>query len=228
VSSLEEYKRLNTRRASLVNVGGFRPTGELLASNFGLQPVGLPGDEWPTFKGKPLLFVCQLNLTTAPTVPAVLGDIKVITFFINADLGSLGEENGQGWSLRAYNITDGLVPLTCPLNTPKVKCGFECQWEGCDDHPSFDDPEVIVPAGFDPSEVQLENLHRTKIGGYASNIQSEQWWNYRAHSANPKYCFQIDSEDKVGLVWGDSGTIYLARGTVSGLENQWFLDWQCC
>jgi hypothetical protein len=29
---------------------------------------------------KPLLFVCQMNLTTAPAVPALLQDFKLITF----------------------------------------------------------------------------------------------------------------------------------------------------
>ena len=37
----------------------------------------------------------------------------------------------------------------------------------------------------------------------------------------------IDSEEKVGLFWGDGGTVYLARGTAPGCEDEWFLDWQC-
>jgi uncharacterized protein YwqG len=49
----------------------------------------------------------------------------------------------------------------------------------------------------------------------------------RAHPAHPKFCCQIDSEKKVGLAWGDSGMIYLARGTASASGDRWFLDWQC-
>jgi hypothetical protein len=67
---------------------------------------------------------------------------------------------------------------------------------------------------------------RTKIGGRATKIQSEPWRDYKAHPAEPKYCVQINSEEKPGLIWGDGGAIYLARGTAAGSENRWFLDWQ--
>ena len=69
-------------------------------------------------------------------------------------------------------------------------------------------------------------MARKKIGGYPSNIQSEQWWQVKNHPADPRYCWQINSEEKAGLMWGDGGTIYLARGTAAGCEDQWFLDWQ--
>jgi hypothetical protein len=54
------------------------------------------------------------------------------------------------------------------------------------------------------------------VGGYASNIQSEQWWGYSNHPADLHFCFQISSEPKVSLEWGDGGVMYFARGTVPG------------
>ena len=39
MSNFEEYKRVNTRRASVLNLGGFQPTGDILESNFCLFPV---------------------------------------------------------------------------------------------------------------------------------------------------------------------------------------------
>lgn len=227
MSSLSEYQRLNTRRASIVQVGGFRPTGDPVVSNFGLGPLGARGEQWPTMEGDPLLFVCQLNLTAAPAVPALLKDITLITFFADPDCGHLGRENGADWSLRAYPSVSGLVTMAPPGNAPALPRGFECRWEAGDDHPNFDDPERVVPDGFDDSEVELENLARTKIGGYASSIQSEPWWGYEEHSSAPAYCLQINSEEKVGLAWGDGGTVYVARGTADGCKDQWFLDWQC-
>jgi hypothetical protein len=225
MSSLREFKRLNTRKASIVHVGGFRPTGDPFASNFGLRPLGNPGEAWPTSNGAPLLFVCQLNLTAAPAVPELLRDIALITFFANPGL-DFAKENGSGWSLRAYPSLTGLVPITPPANAPKLKRGFECSWEACDDHPNYDDPDRIVPDGFDDSDVDLENVDKTKIGGYASSIQSEPWWGYEEHPAAPAYCLQINGEEKVALAWGDGGMVYLARGTADGCKDQWFLDCQ--
>jgi uncharacterized protein YwqG len=226
--SRKEFKRQNTRQASAVRVGGFRPTNEPLATHFGLRPVALPGEEWPSHAGEPLAFICQLNLTAAPFVPPILQDIKLITFFINPNFGILSEENGTDWRVRAYSSLDGLVQMTPPPNAPRFVRGAECSWELCDDQPNHDDPELIVPKGFDASDVEMENVARTKIGGYASTIQSEPWWGNRPdHPSAPRYCLQINSEEKARLAWGDAGTVYIARGTAPDCGGHWFLDWQC-
>ena len=38
-----------------------------------MAPLGPPGEAWPTWDSKPLLFVCQMNLSTAPAVPPFAG-----------------------------------------------------------------------------------------------------------------------------------------------------------
>jgi uncharacterized protein YwqG len=196
-------------QASVVNVGGFRPTGEPLATHFGMKPVGLTGEPWPEWNGKPLLFVCQLNLTAAPFVPSLLAEVKLLTFFIQPDLGTLAEENGSDWCLRAYPSLEDLAPLAPPSGATATRKGFECRWEEAKDR-------------------RGENgLYRTKIGGYASEIQAEPWWELKAHPAKPAYCLQINSEPKAGLQWGDNGAIYIGRGTAEGWRDHWFLDWQC-
>jgi hypothetical protein len=169
MSGLAEYKRLNTRKASILHVGGLRPTGDPFASNFGLRPLGLPGEEWPE-DGKPLLFVCHMNLTAAPAVPPLLQDLKLITFFARTAVSALKKDNGDGWYLRAYKSLDNLAPLT-PHEKVRVKRGFECRWEECDDYPNYDDSDRVVPDGFDDSEAgkegaRVDNVARTKIGGY--------------------------------------------------------------
>jgi hypothetical protein len=194
-----------TNPASVLQVGGFRPTFDPAASNFGMSALGLPGEGWPMWDSKALLFVCQLNLTTAPAVPPLLADIKLITFFVKTEFGELSEESGRDWRLRAYKSLEGLARISAPAGAPKVRKGFECCWEQREGRP---------------------NVVRTKIGGRATIIQSEPWWGYKAHPAEPKYCVQINSEEKPGLIWGDGGAIYLARGTAGGSEDRWFLDWQ--
>jgi uncharacterized protein YwqG len=226
MSDLQAYKRLNTRKASIVHVGGFRPTGDPSASNFGLRALGAPGEEWPASDGKPLLFICQLNLTAAPVVPPLLQDIQLVTFFADPD-AALGKENGEDWRVFAYKSLDGLTAMNRPGDAPAMKRGFECRWEVCEDQPNYDDPDRVVPEGFDDDDVELENVARTKIGGYLSTIQSEPWWNSQDHPDEPAYCIQINSEEKVGLAWGDAGAVYLARGTAESSKDRWFLDWQC-
>jgi Domain of unknown function (DUF1963) len=153
-----------------------------------------------------MLFVCQLNLKQAPSLPPVLQDLALITFFVDGELGPLANENGENWQLRAYTSLDGLVPLPRPDGAPALKRGFECRWEEDDDD---------------------EDVAFTKLGNYPSTIQSEPWWEDEDHPAQPEFCIQINSEEKADLFWGDAGMVYLARGTAGGCTGQWFLDWQC-
>lgn len=227
MGSLREYKRLNTRQASAVKVGGFRPTGDPFATHFGLRPLAAAGEAWPVSNGKPLLFLCQLNLTTAPFLPDILKDMALLTFLAEIEALQLGQENGANWVLRGYTSLEGLAPLDPPAGTPALKRRFECSWELVEDHPHYDDHELVVPKGFDNSDVELENAARTKIGGYATTIQSAPWWGQEEHPAKPAFCLQINSEEKLGLAFGDAGALYIARGTAEGCGDQWFLDWQC-
>lgn len=175
-----------------------------------------------------MLFVCQLNLTQAPAIPPLLEDIKLITFFTTVEGGlNKAQENGRDWRLFAHTSLAGLVPLPRPADAPKLRRGAECRWTLSDDHPEFDDPDRQPIEGFDDSEVELENIARTKIGGYASTIQSEPWWHLNEHPSQPAYCLQINSEEKVSLMFGDSGIVYLARGSADGAKDEWFLDCQC-
>jgi hypothetical protein len=64
--------------------------------------------------------------------------------------------------------------------------GLACSWEECDDYPSYDDPDKIVPEGFDPVGAELETIEGTKIGGWAAAIQSDPWWDHREHPAAQK------------------------------------------
>jgi hypothetical protein len=145
-----------------------------------------------------------------------------------------GRENGDGWLVRTYPNLDDLRPLAIPARAT-VPRGFEVRYELAEDHPVYDDPELKDVSGFNRRGVHLDNIYRTKIGGYASNIQSVQWWWYPFppdemlpnHPSRPRYCFQIACEEKVGLYWGDNGILYFARGTAPGCQAEWFLDTQC-
>ena len=45
------------------------------------------------------------------------------------------------------------------------------------------------------------------------------------HPANPAYCFQIDSEEKVGLNLWDGGVIHIGRGEQDG-QAVWVAETQ--
>jgi hypothetical protein len=244
MTSLEEFQRVNTRPASMITIGGFRPTGNPLASHFGLEPVARPGEGWPHVGDRPLFFICQLNLSEPPFVPDHLRDIALVTVFISRDSRRLtgvnrdvivpAGQSGDEWLVRTYDRLDGLLPLTIPAGASFYR-GFEVRYSLVEDHPVFDDPEIKIPKGFDDTDIHLDNIPRSKVGGYASNIQSEPSWCHvcsrdgkvSPHPSRPRFCFQIATEEKVRLYLGDNGMLYFARGTAPGHESRWFLDSQC-
>jgi hypothetical protein len=149
-----------------------------------------------------MLFVCQLNLTAAPAVPALIEDVQLITFYVDSGLCPKAKESGGDWRIFAYSSLSGLVPMPRPSDAPKLRRGAECRWEACDDHPNSDDPERQVPEGFDDSDVELDNVARTKVGGYASTVQSEPWWGYEDHPGKPAFWLQDRGRRQSGPVMG--------------------------
>jgi uncharacterized protein YwqG len=193
--------------SSFLTLGGFRPTGNPYTTNFGLYTMGFPGESWPMVSGRPYLFVCQLNLTETTSMPDCLHDLQLITLFIDPNFALLGEENGNHWQLRAYSSLEGLVKQDAPVKGQLAR-GFECIWQTAKDYPAD----------------QQENINRTKIGGYPSDIQSAPWWESKKHPVNPQFCLQVVSEAKVHLSFGDGGTLFFARGKTD--TGKWFLDFQ--
>lgn len=227
---------INARKISIIHVGGLRPTDSSFASHFGLTPLGLPDEKWPTFFGpqglssgsrdqepKNLFFLCQLNLTEAPYVSEILSDIKLITIFVHPEF-----VDSEYICIRAYKSLEGLIPINVPEGATFNK-GYEVNFELAEDNPQSSDPDLVFPEdvddpssnGFDEIVDKFEHKYCSKIGGYASSIQDPPF-TYEDEQARPKFCLQIDSEDKIGLMWGDSGTFYLARGTSKGYEDQFF------
>ncbi len=200
MGNLTEYKRLNLRKACTFQFCG-RATPEP------------PGEEWPFSEDGAMALVCELNLTSAPVAPELMQGLATIRLFVNLEAGDWGEANGMDWVLRAYRVQ----PIDALAGS---------RWKAVDDYPSLDAPGRTLPEGFDDAEVEVESIQRSKIGGWPSNIESPQWWEMEDHPAVPQYCFQVVSDEKTGLEFGEGGILYLARGTAPGYANEWFLDWQ--
>jgi hypothetical protein len=172
--------------------------------------------------------LAQLNLTEAAFVPAELEGFALILFWISDDDDFLdspsGGRNGDGWAVRGYRSFDELRVIE-----GRVMNGIrprQLDWEVVEDYPDWEDV-----AGGAVNVDRLQSLlegriwydvigsatHGTKLGGWPSLIQGEiVWAPNNQHPATPVYCFQIDSEERVGLNLVDSGVIHVGVEIVDG------------
>lgn len=229
---LAPWLALNTSACCVLEVGGFRPSGDPAASHFGLSPLMAADEAWPVdAAGQPMQFIAQLNLEQAPWKPEALQGLALLQFFV----GEKFIESGcapETWAIRLRHDTAGLIPREQPLfrDDAWIGKGFEARWLAPQqDHPCYDDGCMRLPEGMPefPDDAHGLCSGRTKLGGYARSLQHEiaflpavedEDGNWQPSPHEPEYLLQIDSEAKAGLNWVDGGIVYLGRNPATG---QW-------
>lgn len=172
--------------------------------------------------------LCQLVLDAAPYVPESLLDIYIFQVFIDPEFHQCDTDNGAGWHIRAlsHQSASRLVPSDERIGEIKP---CPARWELLEhDYPGYDDLPIETPESIrDAWTESVDAADGTKLGGWPYLVQSEIFWApHNKHPANPEYAFQVDSEEKVGWVWGDAGVAYFGRGT-GAHRNRWAMSWQC-
>jgi Domain of unknown function (DUF1963) len=223
MDNIDKLRMLLARKGSKMIVGGFRPSGNPLASWFGRVNVAASHEVWPAYKGMPMMPLCQINCAELPYIPDSLAGVAFIAVFIAPDRLPVDvAPNGEGWALRTYESLAHLVPVQQPVMVIQDPIKpFPVRWELIEnDYPCWGNvPEEYI------DEYLVEHYHDffktqycSKIGGWPSLIQGGIFYQ-----AKTEYVFQIDTENKAQWAWGDQGTGYFGRETESGT---WVLDWQ--
>lgn len=231
-AALVDAARARLRRSAIrMEIGGFRPPEGLAGSWFGRVNLALPGEEWPTTGGKPLHALAQIDLTQLPFKPARMEDLAMINVFISDEALEEDSPNGQGWCLRAYPDLSALVPLE-QVDTDSEIRALPMRPEIVEeDYPTWDDaadedlPDEVAQRYHD----LFQTAEGFKLGGWPFLAQHQIDWGspFQEHPARPEFVFQIDSTDKGGWFWGDSGFGYFGRGTRPGRTDEWVMTWQC-
>lgn len=218
---LEELKQQG-RKISVAQIGGFRPPEDPRTSWFGGRGVGLPGELLPTYRGREMFPLLQVNLTELPVVPPQLAGLKLFTLFLNREEIPFDQPHGEGWLIREYSETEDLVSLPPAAEPPAVR-PFPIQWHLAEDErPGWEDAWEIIDlkAVHEDEEAsayffeKLKNYPGTKIGGYPTEVQ---------HAVGLEgFVFQVGSEEKPQWMWADNGIGYFFKEP----EGQWRFECQ--
>lgn len=144
------------------------PDTDQLRSWFGRVEVGLPGEVWPEWNGKPMVPLLQLNCAELPFPVEELADIEVLTVFGTRfnkyDFDLL--PNGAGWTIRSYSSREKLVPLKFPIWSWKGKAPTPSQicWNVVDDLPCRHAQET---------DDWLRRYEKLKFGGWPTSPAAE-------------------------------------------------------
>lgn len=200
------------RKASIAQIGGFRPPEDPLSSWFGGCAIARPDESVPEFDGKPMFPLLQVNCSELPYVPAKLVGTALFVVWLNHTVIPFDLPHGQGWLIREYASLDGLEPV---VNAPKpgfIK-PFPVRWllsetEG----PAWEEASGLVDLdSVNFSEEASEeyfsrysNHPRTKVGGYPTEIQ-------HGLDGDAAFVFQIGSEEKSNWMWADNGIGYFLK-----------------
>jgi uncharacterized protein YwqG len=230
--SLDELRAAVRRPASVARVVTGRVEPDAFRSRLGAVSVARIDEPWPEFDGRPMAGLAQVNLSEVPYVPDGLRGLAFLTLYISEDGYGLmipdGHPNGEGWLLRTYPSLEGLVEVRSPREPAGWLRPRDLRWESVEDMPASEDLEDLVGvadyrqveallAGQEVQDVIGRPADGTKLGGWPTLIQSEiNWAPLNQHPAKPSYCFQIDSEEKVGLNLWDGGVIHIGRGEQDG------------
>ena len=201
-----ELLKSHLRRAALAQIGGFRPPEDLRTSWFG-RGVCLPGEALPSYKGKDMFPLLQINVSELPFIPAELSNTQLLIVFHSREEHPFDKPHGEGWMIREYESLNDLVPLP-KSSEPEMVRPFPIKWSLIeDDAPGWEDAWSLLDLSpVNDEEASSAFFHRfnrysgTKVGGFPYEIQ---------HGVGLEdFVFQIGSEEKPGWVWVDDGVAY--------------------
>ncbi len=230
LNKYEQQIKATSKPAAIFQIGGFKSPKNIKSSWFGKVLVGKKGEEWPESNGKPMIPLCQLDVSDLPYKPENIKDIEFISVFVGGerDLPCDHEPNGTKWCLRTYNKLDQLIPITQPNYNSSIK-PIPIRPSGVvKDYPSIVESPLNILFEHDDSYLdKYPNHEGIKFGGYPALIQYNEIFDLKNYTSNPQYIFLIDSIKEANWMWGDIGVGYFGIGTDKNGNDVWSLEWEC-
>jgi hypothetical protein len=223
--SVEEvFEQLDAlrRKASIAEIGGFRPPDDPLSSWFGGHGVTLPDESMPEHNGEPMFPLLQVNCAELPYVPKELNGTALFVVWFNQTEIPFDKPHGDGWCVREYATLDALRQIDNIVKPSHLKT-FPIRWTLSEtEGPGWEDAWGLVDLdSVNSSEGASDEFFSrysshagTKLGGDPTEIQ-------HGIGGDATFLFQIGSEEKPNWMWADNGIGYFLK-TESG---EW--EFQC-
>lgn len=196
-----------------------------VCSHFGGVPYFEVGETWPVSKtGRPLDFIMQVVATEESRLPA---GIALLQFFYGWE-DFPWDTDQPGWLVKTYPVVSPekaqVLVWPASLAAPTFReIAFSTvqtlpDWEGLDEHREGLTAATLAGVlneeepweAFNEAVGQLigEQDFQSTLGGHPKWVQGAATPTDATGQKLP-LLFQLDSEDKAGLMWGDCGLVYV-------------------
>ena len=215
--------------------------GSQLRSHFGGMPYFETGETWPTTKsGRPLDFIMQVAASEGAGLPAGIGLVQLFYSWEEFPW----DTDQEGWLVKTYPtilLERAHVIARPALLVEPVFCEIDFtpiqtlpDWDGIDDYPEGATAGTLASAlqeeesweAYNQAVEQLigEQNFKSTVGGHPAWVQGGATPIDAAGRRLP-LLFQLDSEDAAGIMWGDSGLVYVFYDPQQA--GQFFFELQC-
>jgi uncharacterized protein YwqG len=223
--------------------------GERGASKLGGAPDVGPGFPWPSYKGRPLSFIAQVDLAAAARFPfaSVLPSRGTLAFFYDSAQETWGfdPKDRGSWLVRHEPDPAVLSPAEAPASLPADAVYPEVALELAEietippDEQQDDDEEAAVRHQLlgHPSPIQGEMELECQLVSHGLNCGDPAGYAdprakaLEAGAGQWRLLLQVDSDDTASMMWGDCGRLYFWI-TEDALRRRAFDEcWmilQCC
>lgn len=211
------------------------------ASKFGGLPWLPTGVEWPLCGGcsKPLTLLAQLEIASLPPAVGAAGAGLLQVFYCIEASGPSScdswEDDSDAVCVRLVeshgygaNGESGVDPSALPAHRV-------VGWVECDDWPSSIDWDTLGIALSPEDESDFDALEdrdlaptprgRDKVGGWPLWVQGAEWGHCQLCNQQMIPLLQIDSEDHVAYMFGDSGIAHVCQCPAHPEQLSW--GWAC-
>lgn len=219
------------------------------ASRLGGDPVLPAGAPWPRREGRPLSLIAQVDLGEIHAlVPGVLPPDGLLSFFYDAVRQEAwgSDPADRGSSVVLHSPGEGAVTRQPPPDLdavgrfaaialrPTLELSF-APWE------SFDLERLGLGAGEldgyrEAHELADGTVHR--LLGHPEPVQGDMQVECQRATGGPdgeaeqwRLLLQVDSEEGIGMAWGDAGRLYYWIRQSDLADRHWDRSWlvlQCC
>lgn len=213
--------------------------GSVTESKFSGKPLLQSGEGWPCCVNceQPMQLFVQINLDSLPEPLRGQYGTGVLQLFYCTTTQQSCESECEAFFPHSRSTLVRVIPTMTSTTDIAIPIGYDwfppkliVDWQVADDYPSWQEADAL---GVELSDDEGEALYEAgyprigdKLSGWPYWVQGVEYPSCRICGREMRLVFQIDSEDNLPFMFGDSGCGHITQCPEHHAEVAF--GWACC